>query len=484
MISKTVFVYFFILLYWSDTGVTVTPLQPTLNEANQIIPETSPLIHLQARVCKKVLPQSMEVTSEDRAIFVGASTFKEFIRRNNFYTDNSGLIREIIHSKAKVIIITAAQRCGKTMNLKMIQTFLEIPVAENGSIFELNSTFAYNYFANGVVVPSSRDHTNVSIDPQPMISNFPVDISEHLGKYPVIYIDFANIDPSINSIKSKIAEIFNVHKYSLLPYEKIYNEQPGTTLGCNALTIIEKFDNITKGQINECELIRSICFLFEFHNRTKVVILIDEYDHFINQLVSTQLDHKKLLTFYGNFLIASVKSNIFYSTLALLSGTTRVAEFTGILNWECGSVFANIVELNDFNNFCGITEPEKEEMVKLAKDPKYSPKQEKYERSTHVHEATYSYGQMREIDRLKRDMTDILKTSATNRNVSTFFPYIKTRLKISFNNCRADVLQKSTHDIMTVWNNTLKLPTFERTLELWKTIAKVYPYCYKCNISS
>ncbi|XP_065221593.1 uncharacterized protein LOC135846430 isoform X2 [Planococcus citri] len=370
--------------------VTVTP-QPTLNEANQIIPETSSLTHLQARICKKVLPQTMEITGEDRAIFVGASAFKEFIRRNNFYTDNSGLIREIIHSKAKVILITAAQRCGKTMNLKMIQTFLEIPVAENGSIFELNSTFAYNYFANGVVVPSGRDHMNVSVDPPPMISNFPVDISEHLGKYPVIHIDFANVDPNVNSVRSKIAEIFNVHEYSLLPYKKIYKEQSGTILGCNALTIIEKFDNITKGQVNEYELIRSICFLskllFEFHNRTKVVILIDEYDHFINQLISTQFDHKKLLTFYGNFLIASVKSNTFYSTRAVLTGTTRVAELTGLLNSECSSVFSNIMELNDFDNFYGITKLEKEEMLKLAKDPKYSPKHEKFTKQQTRNEA-------------------------------------------------------------------------------------------------
>ncbi|XP_065205462.1 uncharacterized protein LOC135835220 [Planococcus citri] len=367
-----------------DYSVTVTT-QPTRNEAYQKINEKKPRnqgsispSHYLVQVCTKDPPEKFVPRGKFGAICLGASTFKQLIQYSQFYADKSGLILEIMNNAHSIIVITAARRWGKSMNLDMIRTFLEVPrVAKTNGIIsdsDINKTFAFNYFANGVVISSRGKDMKVRVNPPPITSQFPEDISKHLGRYPVIHLDFAQITPDVNGVREKMKEIFTNHLYLM-----DYIEQKSTSTGSNVWKKkLDRFNRATNGEISEAEVITSIRFLSEFLNEffgKKTIILIDEYDQFINRLTLPQYvrkgnDQSTLLDFYRDFLIDSVKLNP-HRLRAVLTGIIRVTDLTGLSNWETGSEFVNFIEPSRYSNFYGFTRPEVEAMFELAHDPKY-----------------------------------------------------------------------------------------------------------------
>lgn len=64
---------------------------------------------------------------------IGVSDFRELVeyknpisREGHLYIDKSLLIREILDDSSKVIVFTRPRRFGKTLNLSMLQYFLQL----------------------------------------------------------------------------------------------------------------------------------------------------------------------------------------------------------------------------------------------------------------------------------------------------------------------------------------------------------------------
>ncbi len=62
-----------------------------------------------------------------------ADTFKALVTKD-YFIDKSLLIRDIIEGDTDHILITRPRRWGKTLNMDMLKTFLEIEVNKNGDI--------------------------------------------------------------------------------------------------------------------------------------------------------------------------------------------------------------------------------------------------------------------------------------------------------------------------------------------------------------
>lgn len=63
---------------------------------------------------------------EHRALPVGVDNFEKLITRGYYFVDKSLLIKELIDRKGDVNLFTRPRRFGKTLNMSMLQYFLNV----------------------------------------------------------------------------------------------------------------------------------------------------------------------------------------------------------------------------------------------------------------------------------------------------------------------------------------------------------------------
>lgn len=57
---------------------------------------------------------------------IGIEFFRDLKRDNFYYVDKTGFIRDLIESRGSVNLFTRPRRFGKSLNINMPKTFLEI----------------------------------------------------------------------------------------------------------------------------------------------------------------------------------------------------------------------------------------------------------------------------------------------------------------------------------------------------------------------
>ena len=57
---------------------------------------------------------------------VGVSNFEKLRSEGYYYVDKTGLIVDILHTKAEVMLITRPRRFGKTLGMSMLEAFFDI----------------------------------------------------------------------------------------------------------------------------------------------------------------------------------------------------------------------------------------------------------------------------------------------------------------------------------------------------------------------
>ncbi len=71
-----------------------------------------------------------------RKLPIGISDFKELIEDNYYFVDKSLLIKELIDSGSKVVLLPRPRRFGKTLNLLMLRYFYEKTEEDTSQLFE------------------------------------------------------------------------------------------------------------------------------------------------------------------------------------------------------------------------------------------------------------------------------------------------------------------------------------------------------------
>lgn len=111
-----------------------------------------------------LLLSDMGVSGLQKKLPIGLSDFKELIEENYYYVDKSLLIKEIIDSGSKIILLPRPRRFGKTLNLSMLRYFFEKTRESTAGLFQHLSIWR-----------QGEEYT------------------QKQGQYPVIYLTFKDV---------------------------------------------------------------------------------------------------------------------------------------------------------------------------------------------------------------------------------------------------------------------------------------------------
>ncbi|MFI3213281.1 MAG: AAA family ATPase [Eubacteriales bacterium] len=256
---------------------------------------------------------------------IGIDNYEEIIEKGYYYVDKTMLIQKLLDSTAKVTIFTRPRRFGKSLNLSMLQYFFETNDSDNARLFEKR-----------------------------MIAKAGDNYTKHMGKYPVIMLNFKEgkqltFLSSYTHIKSSIVNEFNRHKELLTKYSFEQWE-------------IEKYSQLMSG-VGDIDLyVDSIKFLTQCLEKAygeKVILLLDEYDVPLENAYFKGF-YDEMIAFIRGVLSGALKTNnsLF---MAVLTGCLRISKesiFTGLNNLEIVSI-----ENKAYGEYFGFTEEEVEEML-------------------------------------------------------------------------------------------------------------------------
>ena len=283
---------------------------------------------------------------------IGSDDFKELIESGD-YVDKSLFINDILQDNHKVLLITRPRRWGKSSNMSLLQTFLELEVDKAGNPLPEAQKTNPVYFTGGVIEDDDEKYTlpPLKISQKayyPNVSKYSTTMNK-LGKYPVIMLNFKDLGGSsykelVEDLKIKMMELFDAHQY-LLASDK---------LTAPTKTIINKH---LSGETSESLVKKAIKFLIQClykHFGKKVWVLIDEYDSAIHEAYTTfgknkhnayqfSAEFEKVLKLFRNLLGSALKSE-----KLLEKGVV-----TGILRIAKANLFS---ELNNFTEYSVLDE--------------------------------------------------------------------------------------------------------------------------------
>lgn len=258
-----------------------------------------------------------------KGVPIGIQDFKKLRELDLYFVDKSPLIDQILAKPGvEAHLFTRPRRFGKSLNLSMLDAYLNMRYAGNG-------------WFDGLMISELR--------PDDPVKN----------SCPVIYMDLKEFsarsyDAFISSIRLQVSGLFDSFREladseALSPRErKLYG-----------VLLNKESDEVT--------LSGSLCLLsgmLDAHYGSKVVILLDEYDASINDAYGTPAQ-RDILNFMRDFLSSTLKGN----------GSLRFAVITGVMQIAKESIFSglNNVRVNnilstDMDEMFGFTSGEVERM--------------------------------------------------------------------------------------------------------------------------
>lgn len=295
------------------------------------------------------------------------STFVGLAYDSVMFVDKSLLIKEIMEADEKVFLITCPRRWGKSVNLNMLKVFLELRAKDRGEIIRLEKTFNYILFMKGEVWEPNREKQYLR-GPL-LIAQHPLFCEEHLGQYPMIYVEFDytglenTFSALVEGMRVAMANAYSQHKYLIHKFsydirvnDEISDEQKDVirTRFNRYYDFIYYGDNLTPFDVLDGLLSLSELLHYFFHR--KVIILIDEYHLFWEKIVMsnwTRHDEKRgFLEYYVKFMETTFTNNTYYAKGVITGVYPPPKEhYPGFFNQtvECNLWTGKLMEYYGFN---------------------------------------------------------------------------------------------------------------------------------------
>ena len=261
---------------------------------------------------------------------IGIDSFEKIIRHNFYYVDKTEMITELLHNWGEVNLFTRPRRFGKSLNMNMLQSFLEIGCDK--SLF------------NGLKVSREKELCE-----------------EYMGKFPVISLTLKNVEGlNFESARKSLKNTLGMEAWRLsaLAESNCLTEEEKNSY--KALTVVDDHGDFKMSDATMEKALLILTVLLEKHYGKKAVLLIDEYDvpldkafqyGYYDEMVSL------IRNMFGNVL--KTNSSLFF---AVLTGCLRIAKesiFTGLNNFNVFSITSV-----QFDEFFGFTDDEVAEMLK------------------------------------------------------------------------------------------------------------------------
>ncbi len=255
---------------------------------------------------------------------IGNTSYTE-IAENCYYVDKTLLIRDLIDDQTSVTLFTRPRRFGKTLAISMLQTF-----------FEQSDTDTSIYFKDKKIWKCGEKYRALQ------------------GIYPVISITFKDI--KFNNWNNSLEAICLIMKDEYMRHSELIDSPYLNSVE------LDYFERMRTGNLSEVEYTRALLNLtrmLEKHHKSKVIILIDEYDTPIQQGHSHNF-YEEVITFMRNFMSGGLKDNPSLA-FGVLTGILRVSKenlFSGLNN-----PVVNTVLDDKYSEYFGFTTEEVEAMA-------------------------------------------------------------------------------------------------------------------------
>lgn len=257
-------------------------------------------------------------------MLVGEEDFRELRDKDLYFVDKSLFIDELLKSTAKVTLITRPRRFGKSLNLSMLDSYLNMRYAGGFDYFE------------GLKISERRPNDSEKN------SNVVINVS-------LMELGNGTYTAFLKGLENRMFEL----------YSDFYELHDSPRLG----TYLRIYRRICDGDATEYDLstcLRDLSRMLELHYGKKVVILIDEYDNTMNAAYGNPEEHQKIVDFMRTFLSTALKGN----------HSLRFAVVTGVMKISKESIFSglNNLEVNDvlsdqYDEMYGFTQAEVEKLL-------------------------------------------------------------------------------------------------------------------------
>lgn len=260
----------------------------------------------------------------DKMIIVGNENFDEFIRDDGYYVDKTELLYELAaKTRNKVTLFTRPRRFGKTLTLKMMESFFDIR-RNSREVFE------------GLEITKSH----------------PDFCKNWMNQYPVLFLSLKDVeglsfDEAYSMLAAEIADL--CIKFSFLENEDKVDAADAAT-----------FHRLKFKEGKEDEVKNSLKTLMRMMNAVygkPVILLMDEYDVPLAKAEETKNKefYQQMLNVIRGLMSTSLKTND-YLKFSVVTGCLRISKesiFTGVNNFACYSVTTRT-----FSGYFGFTQAE------------------------------------------------------------------------------------------------------------------------------
>ncbi|MDR1642295.1 MAG: ATP-binding protein [Clostridiales bacterium] len=252
-------------------------------------------------------------------------SFEDLRRKNCYYIDKSMFIKEIFRHKGHVNLITRPSRFGKSLNLSMLKSYLEI--GADPALFE------------GLTIEAEREIHD-----------------KHFGKYPVLYMSFADIaGENFNDCMKCLAQKFSDYCINLKK-----------TLDCSKLDVytqenIEWYVN-PSATLDDSSLkatLDELTSTLYYYYGKEVVILIDDYDSMLINAIGKGYENA-ISDFLSGFFGRIFKGNT-HVGFVVLTGCVRIV--TESIVSGANNVIVSYVSHKNYSDCFGLTEAEVEKAL-------------------------------------------------------------------------------------------------------------------------
>ena len=256
--------------------------------------------------CK--VTEGADIMDEFLKLPVGIDNFEK-IRQNGFYyVDKTSLIEQLFSNWGEVNLFTRPRRFGKTLNISMLKYFFEI--GTDRSLFD-----GLHICANEKIC------------------------SEHMGKYPVIFLSLKNAEGlNFDTAKYQMVELIarEAERFPFLAKDTNLSDRDREKY--RALTAFadghyQMSDDVLYGSLQTLSEL-----LYKYFNQ-KTVILIDEYDVPLDKAFQHGY-YREMVALIRALFGRALKTNEALA-FAVLTGCLRVSKesiFTGLNNFKILSI--------------------------------------------------------------------------------------------------------------------------------------------------
>ncbi len=280
---------------------------------------------------------------EKKKIAIGCDSFAKLKGDSGvYYIDKSLFIKDVIDSKSDVILITRPRRFGKTLNMSMLDSYLNIDCDSKELFKDLK------------IMKEGSKYTDC------------------LNNIPVIFVTFngsnwySDYEGMVQDFKGIFSDLYGKFRY-LLDSDKLASDEK--QLIKRIILKRETEEEITKTLLNLCG------YLYKHYGK-KVLILIDEYDVPLQNAYTSNFYEPAVKLMKGLFSRTFKTNEYMYKTV--VTGVTRITKegiFTGANNFDVYTVLSDGVGKNankiSFSSDFGFTEEEVMEALEyfdLVKD--------------------------------------------------------------------------------------------------------------------